>query len=82
MAVIVILTITIVFGSNNFYVQRADKVSRMSEQNVFDSLSSISIDDLIAMVFWDKDDSENLRKVIVTEKENGLRDEERIESDS
>ena len=80
--VIVLLIIAIAFGLNSFYFQRADNADRMSEINVLDILSSITTDDLIAMVFWDKDNSEHLWKEIIKEKRKGLRDEERIDNES
>jgi hypothetical protein len=46
------------------------------EKNVSEEvLNSISTGDLIAMVFWDKDNSESMWQEINDEKQKGLRDE-------
>lgn len=41
-----------------------------------DIVHKVSTEDLIAMVFWEKDDATTLRNEIMEEKRNGLRDEE------
>jgi len=41
-------------------------------------LNSISINDLIAMVFWEKNDALDLDNEILKEKSDGLRDKARV----
>ena len=50
-------------------------VSEDVSNSVSEVLNSISTDDLIAMVFWDKENSESMRQEINNEKQKGLRDE-------
>jgi len=77
--ILCLFIVAIVFCLNSFYFQRVDSYNAVStETNTLDILSSITTDDLIAMVFWDKDDSGSLWKEIVKEKRKGLRDEERL----
>ena len=52
------------FGSND------DILSKVGE-----ILETVSTDDLIAMVFWEENNSEDLRKKIIQEKEEGKRDQ-------
>ncbi len=75
-----LLIFAIVFGISTFYFQPEEKIS--AKRNILDILDSTSTEDLIAMVFWDKDDSKTLRREIVKEKREGVRDEESIFNDS
>ena len=45
------------------------------KQSWSDVVSKVSTDDLIAMVFWEKDNAKALCNEIVEEKRNGLRDQ-------
>jgi hypothetical protein len=48
------------------------------ENDIEDMLESVSVNDLIAMVFWDKSNSNELENEILREKREGLRDEARF----
>jgi hypothetical protein len=65
---------SIVFCIFLVYSQQGKRVVVIKENPFSDILSSILIDDLIAMVFWDKETSENLMQEIKNEQKNGVRD--------
>ena len=54
----------------NFYFD-----NKLKEHHIEDILKSVDISDLIAMVFWDKDNSETLVDQIMDEIKNDLRDQ-------
>jgi hypothetical protein len=66
--VFVLLNLSVVFV---FYIY-SEQEKNISEE----VLNSISMEDLIAMVFWDKGNSKSLLQELNNEKQEGLRDEE------
>ncbi len=69
------LNLTLVFV---FYIySEQEEINVSAEKNISEEiLNSISMEDLIAMVFWDKGNSKSLLQEINNEKQEGLRDEE------
>ncbi len=68
------LNLTLVFV---FYIYSEQEINVSAEKNISEEiLNSISMEDLIAMVFWDKGNSKSLLQEINNEKQEGLRDEE------
>ncbi len=70
---LLMFTLVLVFY---FYFYSEQERYVLAEKNVSEEvLNSISTGDLIAMVFWDKDNSESMWQEINNEKQKGLRDE-------
>ena len=70
-AILLILAAYICF--NNFVFHQAAK-----EKLIEEVVKTITVDDLIAMVFWEKDNAQHIRKEILEERRNGQRDQERL----
>ena len=70
-AILLILAAYICF--NNFVFHQAAK-----EKPIEEVVKTITVDDLIAMVFWEKDNAQHIRKEILEERRNGQRDQERL----
>ena len=59
------------FGSSDNHLQQ-----QSSSEDIWKTVSvSVSVDDLIAMVFWEENSSQDLRRKIIREKEEGKRDQ-------
>jgi hypothetical protein len=59
------------FGSSDDPLQQ-----QSSSEDILKTVSvSVSVDDLIAMVFWEENSSQDLRRKIILEKEEGKRDQ-------
>ena len=74
--VTILLIVAACIALNNFYFHLADESLR--EKPIAGILKTITVDDLIAMVFWEKDNSEHIWKEILEERRNGQRDQERL----
>ena len=73
--VTILLIVATFVTFNNFYVQVVDVV--VGEKSMAEAIKAITADDLIAMVFWEKDNSAHIWNDLIEERKKGLRDQER-----
>ena len=69
------------FAVNNYFFQIVNNDDNGDggtavERSLNDIVNSVTAEDLIAMVFWEKDDAATLCNGIMEEKRKGIRDEE------
>ena len=76
--VTILLIVAACIAFNSFYFHLADE--NLREKSISGIVKTITVDDLIAMVFWEKDNSEHIWKEILEERRNGQRDQERQEA--
>ena len=74
--VTILLIVAACIAFNSFYFHLADE--NLREKSIAGIVKTITADDLIAMVFWEKDNSEHIWKEILEERRNGQRDQERL----
>ena len=78
---LVLSIFVILFAVNNYFFQIVNNDDNGDggtavERSLNDIVNSVTAEDLIAMVFWEKDDAATLCNDIMEEKRKGIRDEE------
>ena len=78
---LVLSIFVILFAVNNYFFQIVNNDDNGDggtavERSLNDIVNSVTAEDLIAMVFWEKEDAATLCNDIMEEKRKGIRDEE------